>query len=94
MGLGRLLDHVRDRGWVEGPLLDDIAVVCERRKPFGHWRRAFDPGTPGRRMADLLRAGDDDPHVLTAGLLAADAAFAVTTTLRLYFGNYFGGPFE
>ena len=91
-GLGRLIEHVREQRWVESELLDDVAVVCELRKPFGHWRRPVDAGTVGRRMIDRLKVDPNTEPDLVA-LLAEDAAVAVTTALRLYFGNYFGGPF-
>jgi hypothetical protein len=93
-GLGKLIGHVREQGWVEPQLLDQVAEVSELRKPFGHWRRPVDAGTIGRRIGDRLRLDADiDPESLELELLAEDAALAVTTALRLYFGNYFGGPY-
>jgi hypothetical protein len=94
-GLGKILGHVQAQGWVEPELLADVSRLSELRKPFGHWRRPLEPGTPGRRVVDHL--ADDEfasPTELTSQLLADDAAFAAITALRLYFGNYFGGPFE
>jgi hypothetical protein len=35
-GLGKLIGHVREQGWVEPQLLDQVAEVSELRKPFGH----------------------------------------------------------
>ncbi len=92
-GLGKLIGHVRRQGWIEPDVLDDVAALSERRKPFGHWRRPLDAGTPGRRMADSVMAGNDEPDELAMRLLAGDAHAAATTALRVYFGNYFGGPF-
>ena len=37
-GLGSLIEHARKQRWVEPELLDHVAIVCELRKPFGHWR--------------------------------------------------------
>ncbi len=91
-GLGKLLGHVRKQGWIEADVLDDVAALSERRKPFGHWRRPLDPGTPGRRVLDQL-ISDDEPEWVTMRLLAEDARLAATTALRVYFGNYFRGPF-
>ncbi len=83
---------MRRQGWIDPDVLDDVAALSERRKPFGHWRRPLDAGTPGRRVADSVMAGNDEPDELTMRLLAGDAHAAATTALRVYFGNYFGGP--
>ncbi len=96
-GLGKLLGHVRSQGWVETDLLDAVAVVCDRRKPFGHWRRPLALGTPYQRIAEQVGADQDDsisPEEAVVHLLAGDALFAAVTALRLYLGNYFGGPFD
>ncbi len=90
-GLGKLIGHVRRQGWIEPDVLDDVAALSERRKPFGHWRRPLAAGTPGRRMADSVTAGNDEPDELTMRLLAGDAHAAVTTALRVYFGTTLAG---
>lgn len=70
-GLGRLIKHVRQQGWVSSDLLDDVEVLCEARKPYGHWRRPLDPGTLGRQVADVLRqeGWDVDPDAIRAQIL-------------------------
>jgi hypothetical protein len=94
-GLGNLIKHIRSLGWVPDDLLDDAMEVCEVRKPFGHWRRPLDPGTPGRRVADQLHTNWDlDPEELEERLIAADAERAAVTALRLYLGGYGVGPYE
>jgi hypothetical protein len=94
-GLGNLIKHIRSLGWVPDRLLDDAMDVCEVRKPFGHWRRPLDPGTPGRRVADQLHTNWElDPEELEERLIAADAERAAVTALRLYLGGYGVGPYE
>lgn len=43
--LGTIVKHVREKGWVPADVLDDVEVLCEARKPYGHWRRRFERGT-------------------------------------------------
>jgi hypothetical protein len=88
--------HIRKQGWVPADVLDDVEVLCEARKPYGHWRRPFEPGTVGRQIADELQqqGGDVDPVELRERILAQEAHRSATTALRLYFGNYARGPFE
>jgi len=94
-GLGRIIGFIREKALVPDPLLDEVQVLCERRKPFGHWRRPLDDGTVGRRVSDAVASGGwaADPHVLTQHLVAEDAAHAARTALALYYGNYFMSPF-
>jgi hypothetical protein len=54
-GLGKIVSHVRKQGWVPSDVLAEVEVLCEARKPYGHWRRPFDPGTLGRQIADELQ---------------------------------------
>jgi len=95
-GLGRIVKHVREQGWVPVDVLDHVEVLCEARKPYGHWRRPFDPGTPGRLIADELKQlpDDEDPLELRERILAQEAHRSARTALRLYFGNYARGPFD
>jgi hypothetical protein len=53
-GLGALIGHVRQYGHVPADVLDAVEELCETRKPYGHWRLPFDPGTIGRAVADAL----------------------------------------
>jgi hypothetical protein len=94
-GLGTIVKHVRKQGWVPDDMLDDLEVLCEARKPYGHWRRPFDPGTLGRQIADELQKGRGvDPFKLRERILAEEARRSATTALRLYFGDYAQGPFD
>lgn len=94
-GLGTIVKHVREEGWVPVDVLDDVEVLCEARKPYGHWRRPFDPGTLGRHVADELEQFPDrDPLELREQLLAREAHRSAVTALRLYFGDYAKGPFD
>ncbi len=95
-GLGEIIKHVRKQGWVPGDVLDDVDVLCEARKPWGHWRLPFDAGTIGRQVAEALEAEQwvSDPEVMRERLLSREALRAATTTLRLYFGDYARGPFD
>lgn len=94
-GLGTIVKYVRKQGWVPADVLDDVEVLCEARKPYGHWRRPFDPGTLGRQIADELEQGsDEDPFELRERILAREAHRSARTALRLYFGNYARGPFD
>jgi hypothetical protein len=52
-GLGEV--HVRTQGWVPKDVHDEVAVLCEARKPYGHFRRPVDAGTIGRDVAEALK---------------------------------------
>jgi len=95
-GLGKIVSHVRKQGWVPADVLAEVQVLCEARKPYGHWRRPFDPGTLGRQIADELQqeGSDEDPHELRERILAQEAHRSARTALRLYFGDYDKGPFD
>lgn len=95
-GLGTLSAHVRKQGWVPTDLLNDVDVLCEARKPYGHFRRPFDAGTIGRQVADALveEGWEADPTAVRQRILSQEALRAARTTLRLYFGDYARGPFE
>ena len=95
-GLGRIIDHIRQEGWVPAEVLDETAVLCEARKPYGHWRLPFDPGTIGREVADALDAKgwEADPTAIRERILSQKALHAALTALRLYFGDYGRGPFD
>lgn len=93
-GLGSLIDHVRTQDWVPSSLLDDVQTLCEVRKPWGHWREPFEPGSIQRRTIEAmgqLQEGDFDSA--REQLLAQEAHESAVTALRLYFGNYRGGPY-
>lgn len=94
-GLGTIIKHVRKEGLVPDDLLDDVQTLCDARKPYGHWRRPFDPGTLGRSVSEALRHdGDGDPLVIRERLLSQAALQAVTTALLLYFGGHGRGSWE
>jgi hypothetical protein len=95
-GLGQLVEHVREQGWVPDDLLNDVQLLCEARKPYGHWRRPLDPATIGRLVGDALRqeGWEADPHELRARILSQEALRSARTTLRLYFGDFARGPFD
>jgi hypothetical protein len=95
-GLGKLIKHVRTQGWVQEDVLDEVAVLCEARKPYGHFRRPFDAGTIGRDVAEALtRSGwEADPMVVRRHVLSRSAHHAAVTTLRLYFGGLRSRPFR
>lgn len=96
-GLGAIIKHVREQGWVPTDALDDVDRLCEARKPWGHWRLPFDVGTIGWQVADTLdEAGGwgEDPAEVREQILSREALRASTTTLRLYLGNYGMGPFD
>ena len=46
-----------------------------------------------RTDSPWIQSVEPDLAEVEVELLAEDAALAVTTALRLYFGNYFGGPY-
>jgi hypothetical protein len=95
-GLGRLIGHVRTQGWVPEDVLGEVAVLCETRKPYGHFRRPFEAGTLGRDVADALKRSDwvANPTVVQQQILSRTAHHAAVTAMRLYFGDYARGPFE
>ena len=77
-------------------MLDDVDVLCETRKPYGHWRRPLDTGTIGRQVAEVLEAEgwDADPVAVQQRILSQKALHAATTALRLYLGDHGRGPFD
>ncbi len=89
-GLGILIEHVREHGWVPDDVLDDVGVLCEVRKPYGHWRQPFDAGTIGRQVGEALKADgwQADPDEVRQGILSPEALRAARTTIRLYWGNH------
>ena len=93
-GLGTLIDHVRKRDWVPAPLLDDVQALCEARKPWGHWREPFEPGSIQRRTIETLMGQlfEEDFETARERILAEEAHASARTAMRLYFGNYRGGP--
>lgn len=95
-GLGTIIKHVREHGWVPADVLADVNVLCEARKPWGHWRLPFDAGTIGRQVADTLEESGwgEDPAEVRQRILSAEALRAATTALRLYLGNHPRGPFD
>jgi hypothetical protein len=95
-GLGRLIKHVRTQGWVPKDVLGEVAVLCEARKPYGHFRRPFEAGTIDRDVAEALKESgwEVDPMVVKQQILSRTAHHAAVTTMRLYFGDYARGPFD
>ena len=95
-GLGALLGHVRQYGHVPADVLDAVEELCETRKPYGHWRLPFDPGTIGRAVADALMGGssDDDATAIRERILSQNALQGALAALRLYYGNYGWGPYS
>lgn len=93
-GLGKIIQHVREQGWAPADVLDDVETLCEARKPYGHWRRPFDPGTLGSQIAEALLRSGEDPAALRKRILAQEAHRSARTALRLYFGDYAKGPFD
>jgi hypothetical protein len=89
-GLGALIGHVRQYGHVPADVLDAVEELCETRKPYGHWRLPFDPGTIGRAVADALMGGssDDDATAIRERILSQNALQGALAALRLYYGNY------
>jgi hypothetical protein len=95
-GLGTLITHVRRQGWVPADLLDAVQVLCEARKPYGHFRFPFDAGTIGRQVAEALEdeGWGADPMTVRERILSQEALQSARTTLRLYFGDFARGPYE
>lgn len=95
-GLGRLIKHVGVQGWVPEDLLDEVDVLCEARKPYGHFRFPLDPGTIARQVAVALESEgwEADPMAVRERILSQAALQAARTALRLYYGDFFGGPYE
>jgi hypothetical protein len=95
-GLGALIGHVRQYGHVPADVLDAVEELCETRKPYGHWRLPFDPGTIGRAVADALMGGssDDDATAIRERILSQNALQGALAALRLYYGNYGWGPYS
>jgi hypothetical protein len=95
-GLGALIGHVRPYDHVPADVLDAVEELCETRKPYGHWRLPFDPGTIGRAVADALMGGssDDDATAIRERILSQNALQGALAALRLYYGNYGWGPYS
>ena len=89
-GLETIIKYVREHGWVPDDVLDDVDVLCEARKPYGHWRQPFDAGTAGRQVGEALKANgwQSDPVEVRQRILSLEALRAARTTIRLYWGNY------
>jgi hypothetical protein len=94
-GMGPLIRHIRNANLVPSDLLDEVQVLCDRRKPLGHYRRPLAADTVARRVSNqlVLQDWDKDWDHVTQELLADDAAHAARTALALHFGDYFAGPF-
>jgi hypothetical protein len=94
-GLGRLIEHVRAQEWVPEDLLDEVDWLCEARKPYGHFRFPLDDGTIGRQVAEALddEGWEADPMAVQQQILSQHALQSARTALRLYFGDFFGGPY-
>ncbi len=81
---------------VTPPRSREVNVLCEARKPWGHWRLPFDAGTIGRQVADTLEESGwgADPAEVRRRILSAEALRAVTTALRLFLGTHPKNPFD
>lgn len=95
-GLGKLIAHVGEQGWVPADLLDEVTVLCEARKPYGHYRRPFEEGTISRLVAEALciKGADVNPTALREQILSQEALRSARTALTLYFGDYARGRFQ
>ena len=72
------------------------AVLCKARKPYGHFRFPFDKGTIGLQVALALESEGwgADPMAVRERILSQEALQSARTALVLYFGGFFGGPYE
>lgn len=65
-------------------------------KPYGHFRFPFDKGTIGLQVALALESESwgADPMAVWERILSQEALQSARTALGLYFGGFFGGPYE
>ncbi|MGV7586331.1 hypothetical protein PJI74_01185 [Mycobacterium kansasii] len=93
-GLGELLNIVTKHHLLPPDLIADVRQVADARKPYGHWRSAVHEESMMQRVhAEHEQTGNTDYQNLVQRLVIRDAAHAMDTTIRLYFGSYgLGGP--
>ncbi|MBF4601897.1 hypothetical protein ITJ55_13860 [Frigoribacterium sp. VKM Ac-1396] len=88
MGMGRLLDYAVEKALIPDSLSAELRLVCDRRKPYGHWKPVTDPSTPTMRVQAQMMEVPVSYEDLWRGLLVQDATHAIATTLDLYYGHY------
>lgn len=93
-GLGKLLDETKKHDLLPPRLIEDVRLVANARKPYGHWRSALHEDSMMQRVrAESEQTGNLDRSNLVDRLIVRDATHAMLTAIRLYFGSYgVGGP--
>lgn len=87
-GLGGLVNYCRKQQLVDDRLLDEVSVLCEERKPYGHWRGALEEGALMKVVKDAYEAGDRSAPDLIMERHLADLAYRSTrTAMRVHFGD-------
>lgn len=95
-GMGKLLAHVREQGWIPDDLIAALDHLCEARKHWGHWKRPFHPGSLREQAVRTVlgQLVEEDVDAVHERLLSQEAHRGAVTAMRLYFGNYGRGPYE
>lgn len=87
-GLGALVKYCREERLVEEGLLDEVAVLCEERKPYGHWRGPLEHGALLKVAMDAHEQGDSrPPDAIMEEHLAGLAYRSTVTAMRVHFGD-------
>lgn len=87
-GLGALVKYCRKAHLVTESLLDDVDVLCEERKPYGHWRGPLEEGSLMKVVMDAQDQGDrTSPDAIMERHLADLAHRSTLTAMRVHFGD-------
>lgn len=87
-GLGELIAYCRKERLVEEALLDEVAVLCEERKPYGHWRGPLEDGALLKVAMDAHQQGDrTHPDLIMERHLGGLAYRSSRTALLTHFGD-------
>lgn len=87
-GLGELVKYCRKERLVDEGLLDEVSVLCEERKPYGHWRGPLDDGALLKVAMDAHAQGDPrSPDAIMEEHLAHLAYRSTRTAMRAHFGD-------
>lgn len=89
-GLGSLVKYCRKEKFVDGTLLDDVATLCEERKPYGHWRGPLDEGALQKVVLDAPERGVSmTPDQIIERHLSDLALRSARTALLVHFGDLY-----
>ena len=91
-GFGSLIRYCREERLAEEGLLDQLEVLCEERKPFGHWREPLASGGLLQIVLAAQKTGDPRSHHEVTEAHLADLAYRSTrTALLAHFGDLIAG---